>query len=139
MGWERWGDEAADGQFHEGYLIGVERVTYVDRLGCVVSTNEWREVGADFDHNDDPGQRERRPVHHVQVVCGCGWRSERMHAPLGTYWSPCTTELPVTFDFEKAADEVTYLMWRAHVDGLGSFSLSERGRARLAAQSVVAR
>lgn len=137
MGWELDPDDATDGEFHEGYVIGVERVTETNRHGRVRETDRWSEVGADFDHtSDDPAQREHRTVHHVQVACSCGWRSERMFAPLGTYWAPCCTMLPTTFDHEKAADEVTYRMWRAHVDGLGPFSLSKRGALLLAAAEL---
>ncbi len=137
MGWELDESDAVDGQFHEGYVIGVERVTETAPSGFVVTTRRWREVGADFDHaSDDPSQRARRNVDYVQVACDCGWRSERMFAPLGTYWAPCCTELPATFDFEKAADDVVWSMWKSHVDGLGPHSLSERGRMLLALRSA---
>lgn len=134
MGWEIWDDEAGDGQHHEGYVIGVERVTRTDPDGWVRQTDQWRDVGADFDHaSDDPAQRARRDVAHVQVACECGWRSERLLAPLGTYWAPCCVMLPTTFDHDLAGDEVTYRMWRAHIDGLGPHSLGQRGRDLLAA------
>lgn len=122
MGWQL-DTEAADGQWHEGYVIGVERVPYLDATGSEWLPGEWSEVGADFDHEStDPAMRARRDVRHVQVACDCGWRSQRLLAPLGTYWAPCCTELPAplgALDYEDAA----WRLWRTHMDGLSTASL----------------
>lgn len=41
----------------------------------------FRELGPE----DDDGREV--PVRIIQVGCDCGWRSQRLRAPLGTTWS----------------------------------------------------
>ena len=47
----------------------------------------------------------------VQIACECGWRSQRMPAPLGSSWSPCSVAWPAGQWDEW--DEVARGIWRA--------------------------
>lgn len=93
-----------DSGIHEGYLVGIEREKDRTPNGYVVSTDRWHDIEGD-------AYAPIRPVHHLQVECTCGWRSQRLLAPIGTRWIPHTVLLP-----SDELEDVTYLLWRRHVD-----------------------
>lgn len=127
MGWQN------DDGSHEGWVEGLVREQETDARGYVVSTGRWLEVGADFDHEStDPAMRARREVSHVQVVCTCGWRSQRMIAPLGTYWAPCCTVLPSPVPGRPDWEGGAWRVWRGHLDAGVFLSLSDAARALIA-------
>lgn len=72
MGW-LVDDELIDE--HEGYLVGVVKDDW-----------QWRELGVE----DAVNPRFDGPISWMQIACSCGWRSQRLVAPLGTEWFPCT-------------------------------------------------
>jgi len=112
MGWLR--DSGEDWSYdHEGYVVAVEHDTF--------SVPEWREVGVD----DAP--RGEFPLRWVQVSCSCGWRSQRLIAPLGTTWFPVSVNFRTEAD-EDAAREVWATL---HRDGLDDESRSVLVRAGL--------
>ena len=103
MGWMR--DSGDDWSYdHEGYLVAVEKID-----------GDWREI--------TPGDAHRGEFHvsHVQVACSCGWRSERLVAPLGTTWAPCSVFT------DGATDDLAYGIWAdEHRNGV-----AERSRHKL--------
>ena len=101
MGWTI--DDLSDTE-HEGYVRAVEL-----QHG---STYQWRDI--------DLGTDEWRAraakgitVNHVQVVCTCGWRSERFHAPAGTDWMPSIVCFPDYMGDGSFWDDVCWDIWLA--------------------------
>ena len=84
---------------HEGYLIGIVQQ---DEL-------RWRELGFD-DEARARGRRYGIPLSMIQVGCDCGWRSPRIAAPFGTYWSPFIVNTREEFEEEMRE------RWREHVE-----------------------
>lgn len=102
MGWIHVeGDDQLDE--HEGYVVGLERLRNEHA--------QWREFSmhADGPRYDALKLEERKHglrVEYVQVVCGCGWRSQVLMAPLGTRWDPSCITFPSLLrgdDFDDAA------------------------------------
>lgn len=77
-----WCNDDAPG--HEGFLVALERIT--ERY-----SSHYRELRANVDERI--GDREIE-VRVVQAACECGWRSQRLRAPLGTTWAPSIVMLP---------------------------------------------
>lgn len=103
MGWMR--DNGEEWSYaHEGYLVAVEKVD-----------GQWREITPSDEHR---GEFE---VSHVQVACECGWRSERLVAPLGTTWAPCSVMTT------SEVDDVAYSIWADEHRA----TVQERSRHRL--------
>lgn len=109
MGWLRY-DGHPDDEAHEGYIT-----TVVQEGGIYAG---WRELGLDdvAVSCDDilgvygPTAAERR-TYRMQIACTCGWRSHRMHIPIGVEWSPATLWLSVVDD-----DTASTLWARQHRD-----------------------
>lgn len=97
MGWMRCDpDDGVDLRSHEGHVAAL--------VADPDATGGWRDLTA-----GDPEQS----VSYVQVVCSCGWRTPRLHAPLGTMWRPCTVEFDCFYDeYEDAG----YQLWADHMD-----------------------
>lgn len=101
MGWifDRGNEWDCD---HEGYFVGVVR------------EHEWRELGlADID-------RGEIPLTWVQVACDCGWRTQRLVAPVGTTWAPCSVNIGGLGDAMTASqrddwEEAGRALWTAHM------------------------
>ena len=96
MGWLMFDDDQSDdwSSDHEGYVQAVVRSEW-----------GWRDLSLD----------DRRSYtcaeFWVQIACECGWRSQRMPAPLGSSWSPCSVAWPA--DQWDEWDEVARGIWRA--------------------------
>lgn len=119
MGWV-CDQDTPDGHPHEGYLVAVEPVTETNDRGYEIRTGAWRDVGANWNR-----ERDGQPcldVSHVQMACDCGWRSQRMLAPLGTTWSPCTVFLPTWHHGDL--DDASYRLWAQHIGTLTAQSAS---------------
>lgn len=87
MGWLRDSGEAWSYD-HEGFIVAVEKVD-----------DRWREITPADAH------RGEIDVSHVQVACDCGWRSQRLVAPIGTTWAPCSVFT------DAATDDLAYGIW----------------------------
>jgi hypothetical protein len=93
---------------HEGYIIGLRPVT--TEAGSI----DFRALGDE----DDDGRTEV-PLRIVQVGCDCGWRSQRLRAPLGTTWSgfvllPRAEQERETAGGPKPFETVCRELWREH-------------------------
>ena len=78
MGW-LVDDEHIDD--HEGYLVGVIKDDW-----------SWRELG--------PNDTGTHKLQWVQIACSCGWRSQRLWAPIGAEWSPCCVFLDSDAEYD---------------------------------------
>ena len=112
MGWQ------SDDGIHEGYVVAIEREMVTNEHGYTVPTGAWRDVeGARALMLEDgkwvPTRRVK--VDHVQVACECGWRSQRLLAPLGTEWIPNLVLLGEPGGGEQN-DDAAYAIWRRHVE-----------------------
>ncbi len=90
MGWIN--EDKAPG--HEGYVVGL----------VPLCDDRWRELRYPND---------KITVLHlkrVQVACTCGWRSQVLHAPIGTRFDPYC----VSFSDERYDDDASR-MWDHHV------------------------
>lgn len=109
MGW------CSEDGSHEGYLAGLVRTE--NESGSIV----FKELGY-------PRDEVSRDLGHVQVACTCGWRSSRLHAPLGTTWSPYIVLLP-RGEHDDASAEFTikvlkrkpfeaecFELWKRHIE-----------------------
>jgi hypothetical protein len=61
---------------HAGYMVGIRAIT-----------TEGGSIGFRSLRDEDDDGRTEIPLRIVQVGCDCGWRSQRLRAPLGTTWS----------------------------------------------------
>lgn len=100
-----WFDSDAPG--HEGYLVALVREEGAGR--------EWRDLRVH--PADEAGMRKHDGcrIEVVQVACDCGWRSPRIHAPLGTTWRPCMVVLPAGAGVEAEFERFALELWQAHM------------------------
>jgi hypothetical protein len=96
---------------HEGYLLGIRAIT-----------TEGGSIGFRALGGDDDDGRTDLPLQIVQVGCDCGWRSQRLRAPLGTTWSgivmlPRAEQEKETAVGRKPFETVCRELWREHAVG----------------------
>jgi len=65
-----------------------------------ITDDSWRPL--------TPGDDAIGYLRVVQVGCSCGWRSERVDAPIGTGWRQATVHVSEWFERECR------LIWRTH-------------------------
>jgi hypothetical protein len=99
MGWFRFDDP----DNHEGFVVGVVRD----------GEYRWRELGLD--------DRDPIAVTTIQIGCECGWRSQRLTAPLGTAWAPCCVFFPgrsdSIFETPEMWEDLAAAIWATgHMD-----------------------
>ena len=100
---------------------------HYDHEGSIVAqVNEdgyWRDLGRGDEERKDEGSFGLS----LQVVCSCGWRSQRQSPPLCTKWSPYA----VTFrgDDEDAFTDAAIEMWDEHL-----IASDDKSRQRLTAR-----
>lgn len=116
MGWIN-----EDAPQHEGYLVALVLEEERSADGLHVMRTRWRELSG-LVHDEETARRyDGARISTVQVGCDCGWRSMRMHAPLGTTWRPHSVWLPAAAEepFEALALE----LWTGHVREHGGIKL----------------
>lgn len=115
---------------HEGYAVALERIR--DDRGSY----DWHEITygrmcARVDAEQAAGRPVTIRVEAVQAGCDCGWRSERLSAPLGTIWTPYIVSFPRVV--EEQADDAIRALWLEHMATAIDLSSSDRnagGRMR---------
>lgn len=82
---------------HEGFLVGFLRLD-----------GRWHQV--------DGSTADRTKVTAVSVECSCGWRSPRVYAPLGAFWSHNHVFAgPRPRDDEHFRDTAVWPLFRGHL------------------------
>lgn len=107
MGW-LVDDEHIDD--HEGYLVGV------------IKDGVWRDLWID-DH------AHGGPLMYMQIACSCGWRSQRLVAPVGTEWFPCAVFMRSDDEYD-AYRSVWESEHRSQLDRIPSLARDALFRAR---------
>lgn len=110
MGWMTC-EDGTEG--HEGYLIGL-----VPEIGKTIDGGEYEsEVLRELTYHRDGSRQENVPLQWVCVGCECGWRSSRLRAPSGTFWTPCHVSLASGRDdsISEGYEESARKIWVAHV------------------------
>jgi hypothetical protein len=117
MGW------LSDIPGHEGYLVGLERVE-------VNGWGQWRELTM-REHDAELDRNGEVMVLAVQFGCDCGWRSPRIHPPLGTKWSRSIVLLPSGERGQAFEDRCVDKLWKRHVDEVRLMTLGDPDRGNL--------
>jgi len=90
-----WTSELIAG--HAGYLVGLVPATIGN---FTIADDAWRPLRR--------GDDAIGYLRVIQVGCSCGWRSERLEAPIGTGWRHAAVEVS---EFHEAEYRK---IWRAH-------------------------
>lgn len=88
-----WCDDSGE---HEGYIVGLVRLNGRD-------SKSWRELSYFNRDNDAVGD-----IQLIQAACTCGWRSARIVAPYGTFYSP--HHIATSPEME----EIAHQLWLLH-------------------------